>query len=412
MGKRVLIVAGEASGDDLGGGLVRAYRAAGGTATFVGMGGAEMRAAGVDVRVDAGALAVMGAVEVLRHLPDIGRAYRAMKDLLAEADAAVLIDYQEFNALLARAARRRGLRVLRYVSPTVWAWRRGRIKQIRRDTDHMAVVLPFEAAFYEAHGVPVTYVGHPLLDAPRPEDGPRAGRAALGLDPERTTVALLPGSRRSEVATLLPVMLEAASRLVTRGARGGRPPLQFVLPLASTVSRALVDPLVAASRVPVTLVEGRQDPEGPGAAARALSAADAAVTASGTATLETALCGTPMVIVYKVRPLTYLLGRLLVRVPAIGLVNLIAGRPVVRELIQGAVTAEAIAAEVAALIDDPERRTAVERGLADVRARLGAKGASARAAAVLMRLLGEEPDGVSSGALPDGPHSSARALPR
>lgn len=276
----------------------------------------------------------------------------------------------------------------------------------------MAVVLPFEAAFYEAHGVPVTYVGHPLLDAPRPEDGPRAGRAALGLDPERTTVALLPGSRRSEVATLLPVMLEAASRLVTRGARGGRPPLQFVLPLASTVSRALVDPLVAASRVPVTLVEGRQDPEGPGAAARALSAADAAVTASGTATLETALCGTPMVIVYKVRPLTYLLGRLLVRVPAIGLVNLIAGRPVVRELIQGAVTAEAIAAEVAALIDDPERRTAVERGLADVRARLGAKGASARAAAVLMRLLGEEPDGVSSGALPDGPHSSARALPR
>ncbi|HEX7128432.1 MAG TPA: lipid-A-disaccharide synthase, partial [Thermodesulfobacteriota bacterium] len=257
MPRRVLIVAGEASGDDLGAGLVRAYREAGGTATFVGMGGAGMRTAGVDVRVDAAGLAVMGLVEVLRHLPAIGRAYRAMKALLGEADAVVLIDYQDFNALLARAARRRGLRVLRYVSPTVWAWRRGRIRSIRRDTDHMAVVLPFEAPFYEAHGVPVTYVGHPLLDAPRPAGGRREGRAALGLDPDRTTVALLPGSRRFEVTTLLPVMLEAAARLGASRAREGRPPLHFVLPLASTVPRALVEPLVVRSGVPVTLVEGR-----------------------------------------------------------------------------------------------------------------------------------------------------------
>lgn len=399
MPRRVLIVAGEASGDDLGAGLVRAYRDAGGTATFVGMGGAGMRAAGVDVRVDAEGLAVMGLVEVVRHLPAIGRAYRAMKALLAETDAAVLIDYQEFNARLARAARRRGLRVLRYVSPTVWAWRRGRIRRIRRDTDHMAVVLPFEAPFYEAHGVPVTYVGHPLLDAPRPSGGRREGRAALGLDPDRTTVALLPGSRRFEVTTLLPVMLEAAARLAASRAREGRPPLHFVLPLASTVPRALVEPIVARSGVPVTLVEGRAEAGGPAAASRALAAADAAVTASGTATLETALCGTPMVIVYKVRALTYLVGRLLVRVPAIGLVNLVAGRHVVRELIQGAVTPEAIAAEVTALLDDPAHRAAVEAGLAEVRARLGAPGASARAAALLMRMLGEGP----SSTLPGGP---------
>ncbi len=411
MARRILIVAGEASGDDLGGALVRAYRAAGGRASFVGMGGAEMRAAGVDVRIDAAGLAVMGAVEVVRHLPAIRRAYRTLRALLPQVGAAVLIDYQDFNARLARAARRRGVRVLRYVSPTVWAWRRGRVGQIRRDTDHMAVLLPFEAPFYEAHGVPVTYVGHPLLDAPRPTGGRAAARAALSLAPERPAVALLPGSRRFEVTALLPVMLEAAGRLQDLRTRDGRPPLQFVLPLASTVSRALVEPMLAASPVPVTLVEGRDGSAGPGAAARALAAADAAVTASGTATLETALCGTPMVIVYKVRPLTYLLGRLLIRVASIGLVNLIAERPFVRELIQGAATPEAIASEVAALLDDPARRAEMEAGLAEVRRRLGAPGASARAAAILLGMLGEG-GGVASSAQAGGPSSSpAGAVP-
>ncbi|HWP35404.1 MAG TPA: lipid-A-disaccharide synthase, partial [Thermodesulfobacteriota bacterium] len=168
---RVLIAAGEASGDVLGGALVSAYRAAGGRARFVGMGGAAMRAAGVDVRVEADRLAVVGAVEVVRHLPAIVRAWRLLTRLLAEVDLVVLIDYPDFNLRLARAARRRGLPVFYYVGPQLWAWRPWRVRALRACVTHLAVLLPFEASFYEAHGVPVTYVGHPVLDAPRPAGG-------------------------------------------------------------------------------------------------------------------------------------------------------------------------------------------------------------------------------------------------
>jgi lipid-A-disaccharide synthase len=235
----------------------------------------------------------------------------------------------------------------------------------------------------------VTYVGHPLVDAPRRAgDGP-AARAALGLDPARETVALLPGSRRFEVVSLLPALLGAAARLAGDRAVAGRPSLQFVLPLASTVPRALVEGALAAAPVAVRVVESGRDDRGVGAAARALAAADVALAASGTATLETALAGTPVVIVYKVRPLTYLLIRLLIRVRMIGLVNLIAGRPVAPELIQGDATPEAIAREAAALLDDSARRAAAEAGLAEVRAKLGPPGASHRVAAVLARMLGE-----------------------
>ncbi len=389
-GCRVLVVAGEASGDALGGGLVAAYRAAGGRAAFVGMGGPAMRAAGVDVRVEAATMAVMGAVEVLTHLPTIYRAYRTLVRLLDAADLVVLIDYPDFNFLLARAARRRGVPVFYYVSPQLWAWRAGRVKTLRERVDHLAVILPFEAPFYEAHGVPVTYVGHPLIDAPRPAEGRAATRRALGLDPALPAVALLPGSRRFEVTSLLPVLLAAAGRLASERARAGRPKLQFVLPLASTVPRTLVEPFLAGSPVPVTLVEGTSV-AGEGAAARALAAADVACLASGTATLEAALAGIPMVVVYKVRPMTYALGRLLVRVPSIALVNIIAGRRLVPELIQGAATPEAVAREAAALLDAPARRAGVEAGLAEVRSWLGPPGASSRAAAILRRMLGEEP---------------------
>ncbi len=407
-GPRVLIVAGEASGDALGGALVAAYRAAGGRAAFVGMGGAAMRAAGVDVQVDAATMAVMGAVEVLTHLPAIRRAYRTLTRLLDEVSLVVLIDYPDFNFLLARAARRRDIPVFYYVSPQLWAWRAGRVKTIREQVNHLAVILPFEAAFYEAHGVPVTYVGHPLVDAPRPAEGRADARRALGLDPASPAVALLPGSRRFEVTSLLPALLAAAGRLASERAQAGRPGLQFVLPLASTVPRALVDRLLARSPVPVTVVDGASA-GGEGAAARALAAADVACLASGTATLEAALAGTPMVIVYKVRPITYALGRLLVRVPSIGLVNIVAGRRLVPELLQGAATPEAIAREAAVLLDDLARRTAVEVGLAEVRSRLGSPGASRRAAEILRRMLGEEPAEAGGpwqgfpGGLPIGP---------
>jgi lipid-A-disaccharide synthase len=317
----------------------------------------------------------------------IYRAWRRLVALLDDVDAAVLIDYQDFNQLMARAARRRGKRVFYYVSPTVWAWRAGRIETMKRYVDHLAVVLPFEAPLYEAAGVPVTYVGHPLVDAPRPAGGRAAARAALGLDPLRHTVALLPGSRRFEVAALLPVLLDAAARLAAVRSAAGRPPLQFVLPLASTVARSQVDPLVAAAPVPVAVVAGGEDGRGPGPAARALAAADVAVTASGTATLECALAGTPMVVVYKVRPLTYALARRLIRVRFIGLVNLIAGRSVAPELIQDAATGERVAHQVATLLDDPARRTRAEADLAEVRAQLGAPGASPRAAGVLMKMV-------------------------
>jgi lipid-A-disaccharide synthase len=426
---RVLIVGGEASGDLYGGLLMRAMAATpGGASTptgaaagrpvgFVGIGGPAMRAAGLEMLGDAGSMGVTGLFEVLVRLRVIWRAYRAARDLLADPgrrpDLAILIDYPDFNLRLARHARRAGVPVLYFISPQVWAWRKGRVRQIAAVVDRMLVILPFEEEIYRRAAVPVEFVGHPLLDLVRVERGREQALGPLGLDPRRPTVALLPGSRQNEVAALLPAMLGAARLLKEEFTD-----LQFLIPLAPTVQRAEMEEAVRRAKeragvelrggyasgrparrdpdpAPVLVEEGRYD---------AVAAADVAVVASGTATLETALLGVPMVIVYRMSPITFTLARWISDVPHIGMANLIAGERLVPELVQGECRADTIAAQVRRILTEPETAARMRRGLAEVRSRLGRPGAIARAAGAAWGMIGTAPPAAAGRreALPTG----------
>ena len=391
---RLLISAGEASGDMHGAALVGALRqlAMPMPVECFGLGGERLRAAGCETVVDAKDVAVLGLAEVAAHLP---RIYRRFRRLLAEADrrrpdAAVLIDFPEFNFRLARQLHRRGIPVIYYISPQLWAWRKGRVKLVRRDVRKMLVIFPFEREFYRRQGVEVEFVGHPLAD--------RAGAVASERDSRQ--IALLPGSRRKEIELNLPAMLEAAARL-----HGRHPELRFTVPLASTIDRVWLEGLVGRLISTQTAAKAMGYPLAPfplelvADAEKVLAGSQAALVASGTATLEAALAGTPFVMVYRLTGLTWLLGRRLVDVPFFCIVNLIAGREVVSELVQQDFTAAKVAAEVErVLADGPERRQMLE-GLREVRAKLsvdphpdttekmcgdpGSAGASASTAAAL-----------------------------
>jgi len=371
-----MIVAGEASGDRHGAGLARALRALDDSMGIYGMGGDRMREAGVEVILDAADLAVMGLTEVLGRAGAIWRAFKCLKRSL-QADqprACVLIDFPDFNLRLARHARRMGVPVIYYVSPQVWAWRRSRVKQIARRVSKMLVIFPFEVEFYREAGVPVEYVGHPLAGAAESGAGRTETLERFGLDPERRAIALLPGSRRAEVRLLLPPMLRAAEILRSR-----HPMLQFLLPLAPTLRESDVDPIRRESTVPVRVVRAEID-----ITARA---SDLAVVASGTATLEVGLAGTPMIIIYRTNPLTYLVARTLVSVEMIGMANIIAGEKVAPELIQGEASPENIACEAFRILEDPGAMESMSAGLTKVRERLGEGGGAERAARAVMQVL-------------------------
>jgi lipid-A-disaccharide synthase len=317
----------------------------------------------------------MGFVEARERLGAIWRAYRRMRRIVREdkPDLLVLIDFAEFNMALAGVARRAGVPVLYYISPQVWAWRRGRVRKIARRVSRLAVVFPFEVPLYAGSGVRADFVGHPLLDMVRIGRDRAAFLAAHGLHPEKRLVALLPGSRAKEMQLLLPPMAEAAARLAARG------DVQCVLALADTLSDADIAVSMRGAAFPFPVVRGETYD--------LVHASDVAIVASGTATLETALLERPMVIVYRTAPLTYALARRLVSVPFIGMPNLIAGRGVVPELIQDDATADRMVAEVERFLDDQSHAAATRQALAGIRPALGGGGAAERAAAIAAEML-------------------------
>lgn len=374
-----MIVAGEASGDIYGAQLVTEAARLSPGLRFFGIGGERMREAGVETLVDSADMAVVGLVEVLRHFDLIAAAFLKLKRILLNNPPSllVLIDYPGFNLRLARVARKAGVRVLYYISPQIWAWRRGRVRKIARLVDHMAVIFPFELPFYREAGVPATFVGHPLYDLVAVDKNRHEAAAGFGLDPARRTVGLFPGSRRSEVERLLPVIVAAALRLKERC-----PDLQFVLPLASTLTTEDVSPHLAGAPLDVTVTRERIHD--------LIRACDAVITVSGTVTLEVALVGTPMVVIYRLSPLTYQLARRLVKVDNIALCNIVAGETVVRELIQEDASATAICAEIETILHDAAYRDAIVRRLATVRSRLGRGGAAHNVARLILSLV-EQP---------------------
>ena len=342
---------------------------------FYGMGGERLRKAGVRLIADAADMAVVGLTEVCRKLPHI---IKVMKQLTAswyveKPAAIILVDYPDFNLILARRAHKRGIKVFYYISPQVWAWRRGRIGIIRRFVDKIAVILPFEESIYRSAGVDADFVGHPLLDAPLCFSSQAAAREKIGLPQSGYTVSLLPGSRPGEVARLLPVCLEAARNIA------GQNKVRFILPLASTIARDFVERIIARHDVPVTVISH--------AIYEVLAASDLAIVASGTATLEAALLETPMIVIYRVSGLSYLLGKMLIQVENISLVNILAGKTIVPELIQDAANPAHIAALATGLLENPEERARMKAALSGIKNKLGTPGAAERAAALVVKLL-------------------------
>ena len=387
--RRFLIVAGEASGDVHAARLVREL-AAGGPVQVRGAGGPNLRAAGVQTLVDMSELNVIGFSAVVKRLPVI---LRALRSLRAEAGrfkphAAILVDSPGFNFRLGPALHRAGIPVVYYIAPQVWAWHRDRAKQMAAWVDHLAVVFPFEEPLFREAGVSTTFVGHPLLEELAPEVSEAQMRSELDLNPTQRVLGLLPGSRPQEIRALMPVLMDATARLSSY-----RPDLAAVLPLAPGLEPAAVA-AAADARLTVSTA-GRIAIERGGVTVRlvrertrsVMSVARACAVASGTATLETALTGTPLVVVYRVGALNYWIARRVVRLETIGLPNIVAGEAIVPECVQHECTAERIAATLAPWLDDETARATAAQRLLRVRERLGEPGASRRAAALLRELV-------------------------
>ncbi|MBN2468579.1 MAG: lipid-A-disaccharide synthase [Deltaproteobacteria bacterium] len=374
-GKTILIIAGEASGDLHGGNLVREMRSLDPELRFYGVGGQTMRSAGVDLIADISDMAVVGITEVLGKLNRIYGVFRKLRESLVRSRPAlvILIDYPDFNLLFARAAHKKGIPVVYYISPQIWAWRKGRIRTIKRLVKKMLVIFPFEKTFYQRAHVDVEFVGHPLLDSVDPRMSRKAACEQFSLDPDATTIGLLPGSRMSEIRRHLPPLLKAIP-LIARQIH----PVQFILPVAPGLNRKEIEAMVEHRDTTIRIVDN--------AIYEAMQFADTLLVASGTATVEAAIVGTPMVVLYRVSPLTYLLGKFLIKIKNIGMVNIIAGKTVVPELVQKDVNPETIAGTVVRIIESPSLRADMKKELASVRRKLGDPGASRRAARIIANL--------------------------
>lgn len=359
----VMLVAGEASGDAHAAAMFLQLKKRLPGIRGIGMGGQKMARAGIDVRFDSSQIGVIGVIEVLKHYREIRAALRQMQKLVADErpDLLICVDYKEFNFKLARHARRCGVKVLFYVSPQVWAWRPGRAKKYGRVIDMMAVIFPFETPYYQEHDIPVRYVGHPSVDKVVPQRSRSEDRRLFALPKESPVVGILPGSRSQEIRRMLPVMLQAADDV-----QKAFPGCRFLLPQADSISDELLQAMLQDSSVAVQVI--RNQPYD------VIQCCDAVMITSGTATLETALLTVPMVIVYKLSTLTYLLGRWLVKSPFIGLPNIVAGKAIVRELIQHQARAETLAGEIKKILADPDYAAKMRRELGKVRQLLGPGG--------------------------------------
>ena len=378
---RIMISCGEPSGDLYAGALAAELRARVPSVEIVGFGGRRLEAAGATLTGAFTGLTVAGLVEVVGVLPRLWKMYRRLvSDARARRpDVFVAIDFSGFNFRLMAALRRLSIPVVYYVSPQVWAWRRRRIETMKRLVDKVLVIFPFEAGLYEQAGIPVEFVGHPLVDIARAKQPRSAFLTALGLRPDAPTVALLPGSRPNELSRIAPGMA-AAMPLI----RARVPNAQFVVARAPN----LADDLFAPFHSDIAVVDGRTD--------EVLAASDVVVTASGTATVQAALHEKPMVVVYKLSPITYRLGKPFVNVDMYAMVNLVAGKRVVPELIQDDFTPERVADETVALLTDAKRYARTREALKTVCERLGAPGASGRAADAILEVVGRTHRGLSS----------------
>ena len=377
MGSRVFIVAGESSGDLHGAHLAKELKSLSPDVELIGFGGSGMREAGVEILEDPTRVAVIGLFEVLRHFSEFKRLFRRAVQILEQRkpDLVVLIDYPGFNLALAREVKRRGIRLVYYISPQIWAWDPGRIKTIKELVDRMIVLFPFEEILYKKAGVPVTFVGHPLVEQVQAGSARLAKLESLGLDDGLPVVGLLPGSREVEIRRLLPALLSAGEKMKEALPSSAR----FLLIKAPHLPWEIYQRHLKQSSLNPKVVE-RWDYE-------CIHACDLVLVASGTATLECALLERPMVIVYKTSWPTYFLSRLLIRIPHIGLVNVVAGRKVVPELIQGQANPDRIAAEALALRNDAPRREKMKEDFAEIKRSLGSPGASRRAAEEVLKEL-------------------------
>lgn len=371
-----MIVAGEASGDMYAARVIEEAHRVDPTVRFFGIGGDRMRTAGADTLFDSKEMAVMGLIEVLSHFGIIARAFLKLKSLLlhAKPDLLILIDYPGFNLRLAAVAKKAGVKVLYYITPQVWAWHASRTKKIARLVDHAAVIFPFEVPLFAREGLPVTFVGHPLLEMALPKMTKTVGQTHFGVDPARKVLGLFPGSRKREIESLLPVMLEAAMIL-----KRDIPGLQFILPLAATVDRNRVDELIAASELNVAVIEGHNYD--------VMQVCDSIIAASGTVTMEIALFGVPMVIIYKASPLTYFIGSRLVQVDHFGICNIVAGERVVPELLQDEANPVNIAAAILPMLRDEAYAAGIRNKLLSVKEKLGEPGAPVRVAQLAFNLM-------------------------
>lgn len=360
---KICFSAGESSGDSHAANLYLELKKEFPKLNAIGMGGAKMSQAGISLCYDSSQIAVIGAVEVIKHYFEIRRALKIMQNLLLNErpDLLICVDYKEFNYQLAKFAKQNGIKVLFYVSPQVWAWRKNRVKKYGAVIDMMAVIFPFETAYYEAENVPVRYVGHPSVDKVIPKFTKPQAIKNFNLNPNAPIIGLVAGSRANEIKRLLPVMLEAAQKL-----KVDFPTAQFILPQADSLSDSLIQHYLNRANVNVTVIKNQPYD--------VMQCCDAIMTCSGTATLEIALLGIPMVICYRLNCLTYFLGKMLVKTRFIGLPNIIFGELIVRELIQNDATAKNLAIEIKRLLTDSENIQNCHADLEIVREKLGQGG--------------------------------------